>query len=104
MDAPETFHGQVLGCRVVADDAQDPAVDSPLMLAKEQFEGADIALPELIQYIARWVRHSSSLSKPIYGSFGRKVTRRNGRAAQHGAVEPGNTMKTQQRFGLEMFA
>jgi hypothetical protein len=72
-----------------------------MMLAKERFEGADIALPEPIQYIARWVRHPSSLSKPVYGSFGRKVTRRSGRAAQHGAVEPGNTMKAQQRFGWE---
>ena len=53
MDAPEGLDREVLGCRGIADDAQDPAVDGTLMLAEERFEGVEIALPEPIQNVAR---------------------------------------------------
>jgi hypothetical protein len=46
------------------------------MLTEERFEGIEIALPELIQYDVRSLRHLSSLSSCVYGSAGRKVTRK----------------------------
>jgi hypothetical protein len=50
-DAPERFHCDVFRCAWVAHHAQDPPEDSALMLAKEQLERIEIALPEPIQYV-----------------------------------------------------
>ena len=57
MNSPESFDGEVFSGAGVADDAEDPAEDGPLMLAEESFECIEIALPELIQYVRGPVRH-----------------------------------------------
>jgi hypothetical protein len=57
VDAPESFHGQFLGRRRIAHDAQNPSVNLTLMLAEERLEGIQIALPKLIQDAARVIPH-----------------------------------------------
>jgi hypothetical protein len=62
MDTPERLDREIFsGCRI-ADDAQDPAINGPLMRAEERFECVEVTLLKEIQHAARTFRHPSSLS------------------------------------------
>src|SRR5208337_1745559 len=47
--APESFQGQILGHRGVADDAHEPAVNFALVLPEKRFKGIHIARRESLQ-------------------------------------------------------
>jgi hypothetical protein len=57
--APKGLHGQILGGRRVAHDAQKPAINGSLMKAEECLEGINAALLKLVQDVARLVPHPS---------------------------------------------
>jgi hypothetical protein len=58
-NAPESLDGQVFGCRRIARDAENPAINGALMPMKESFEGSRIALLKLGQDAALTVLHPS---------------------------------------------
>ena len=60
MDAPESLHSYVLSRSGVANDAQYPAKNGTSMLVKQQFEGGDIPMLELIQDVSLFVLHRLS--------------------------------------------
>ncbi len=49
VDAPESFHGQILGNAGITDDANNPGIDFLLVLAKESLEGFEVARREPFQ-------------------------------------------------------
>jgi hypothetical protein len=49
MNAPKSFDRKILrGCGI-ANDFENPRIDGPLILAKEHFEGVEIALPKPVK-------------------------------------------------------
>jgi hypothetical protein len=57
VNAPKGFDGQVFGRSRVTSDAQNPAVDSALVLVKERLKGGCVPLPEKVQDAARSILH-----------------------------------------------
>src|SRR5215472_9090140 len=51
IQAPEGFDGKVLGGARIASDANDPAVDLALVLAKERFKGFRLARRESLENV-----------------------------------------------------
>lgn len=49
VDAPESFHGQILGDAGVADDTDNPGVDFLLVLPEQHLEGFQVACREAFQ-------------------------------------------------------
>src|SRR6266851_6156176 len=49
VDAPERFHGEILGNAAVTDDANSPGVDFLLVRSKQRFEGFKVARREPFQ-------------------------------------------------------
>src|SRR5450432_1044167 len=49
VNAPERFHGKVLGDSGVTNDAHDPRVNLLLVLAKQHLEGVQVAGRETLQ-------------------------------------------------------
>src|SRR5260370_34516434 len=51
VDAPESFHGQILGDSTVTDDADNPGIDFLLVLPKKRFESFQVARRESLQQL-----------------------------------------------------
>src|SRR6266849_2633041 len=49
VNAPESFHGQILGNAGITDDADNPGIDFLLVLPKERFESVQVARREPFQ-------------------------------------------------------
>src|SRR5580698_6196862 len=54
VDAPECFHSQILGDACVADDADNPGVNFPLMLPEQYLEGFEVARRKPFQQFHQW--------------------------------------------------
>src|SRR5579862_5420577 len=61
VDAPESFHGEILGSGGVADDAHDPGVYQALMVAKELLESFEVASDESLLQV-HWLQVHRPLS------------------------------------------
>src|SRR5580658_431143 len=57
VDAPECFHSQILGDACVADDADNPGVNFPLMLPEQHLESFEVARRKPFQQFHRWSLH-----------------------------------------------
>src|SRR5258708_19787958 len=68
VDAPERFHGEILGNAAVTDDANSPGVDFLLVRSKQRFEGFKVARREPFQ------QFHLPLSIPTYWFFVPPVT------------------------------
>ena len=60
VNAPESFHGEILGNSVVTDDADNPGVNFLVVLSKQGFESFQVARREPFQQFHR------PLSIPTY--------------------------------------
>src|SRR5271168_3484070 len=49
VDAPKSFHGEILSDAGVADDADNPGIDFLLVLPEQHFEGFQVACREAFQ-------------------------------------------------------
>jgi hypothetical protein len=51
VDLPEGLDGEVFGCRSIAHNAKNPAVNRGLLFAEYRFKSIRIALPKPVQYV-----------------------------------------------------
>src|SRR5262249_5746820 len=51
ISAQESFHGQILGRSGIADDADGPAIDGGLVLAKERFKSVEAPRREPLEQV-----------------------------------------------------
>src|SRR5262249_35048334 len=78
IDAPKRFHGEILGDAGVTNDANDPRVHFPLVLAKQCLEGFQVPGREPFQ------KFHPPLSTLYYRCLAREVTRREVTTSPHG--------------------